>query len=359
MQHDGGQRPLASSGKQLCAQPSPYIASSFESAKYREALRRAEKFSRDRTATILIEGESGTGKTLLARRIHETSPRGRAQFRTCVLSALDDALASDELFGHVPGAFTGARDARAGVFVSANGGTVFLDEIGKASLQVQQKLLDAIESRVIIPLGSDRPVTVDVRVIAAANVPLHQLVQEMKFLPDLYARLKNFRIELPPLRERSTDIPLLIEQCLARHAFLCGYESVPAVSDDLMAALTRAKWPDNLRELDGAIHRLLVEAEGASLLTISHCVDDLSFLLEAPRRRAPLQFDQVQLALSQTGQEKTSAAKLLGVSRASVHRVLKAGAPEQSLTQSGAEEKVSHASRETLATCSATPRSNE
>jgi DNA-binding NtrC family response regulator len=284
---------------------------------------RAQKFSRDCTATVLIEGEAGTGKTLLARRIHEMSPRNQAPFRSCVLSALDDTLASDELFGHVAGAFTGARGARTGAFASAAGGTVFLDEIGKASLHVQQKLLDVIESHVIAPLGADRQVTVDVRIIAAANIPLRQLVEKERFLADLYARLKSFRISLPSLRERAEDIPSLVEQCLARHAEACGYESPPDVDDQLMAALRLASWPDNLRELDGTVHRLLVEAEGAMVLTPRLCVGDLSFLVARRRHKQPLQIEEARQAMAETGNKKAPAARLLGVSRWTVDRVLR------------------------------------
>lgn len=322
MQSNPGRR-LASPSTQLCVHAGSYSAPPFQSTTYREVLRRVEKFSRDRTATILIEGESGTGKTWLAHRIHEMSPRGKAQYRKCVLSALDDALASDELFGHVPGAFTGARESRAGVFVSASGGTVFLDEIGKASLPVQQKLLDAIESHVIVQLGSDRPLNVDVRVIAATNVPLLQLVHEKKFLPDLYARLKTFRIVLPPLRDRAIDIPFLVKQYVAVRAADCGYESVPEVDGELMAALVRAKWRENLRELEAAVHRLLVEAEGASVLTLRHCVDDLAFLAKGRKRKPPLDIEAVKEALAKTKNKKAPAARLLGVSRSSVHTVIK------------------------------------
>ena len=302
---------------------SSYCAPRFTSPAYHEALRRAEKFGRDRSATVLIEGEAGTGKTLLARRLHEMSPRKQAPFRSCVLGALDDSLASDELFGHVPGAFTGARDARAGLFASAAGGTVFLDEIGKASLHVQQKLLEAIEYHEIAPLGSDRHLLVDVRVIAATNVTLRQLVDDEKFLSDLYARLKSFRITLPPLRERTEDIPSLVVECIAHHAEACGYASPPQVHEELMTALTRATWPDNLRELDGTIHRLIVEAEGATLLTVDHCVDDLAFLAAPPQPRAPLAIDDVRRAMAETGNKKAPAARLLGVSRSTVHRVLR------------------------------------
>jgi len=324
MPYDPGRRDLPPTREPLgLATGRLSIPAQFASASYRGALLRAEKFSRDCTATVLIEGESGTGKTVLARRIHEMSPRHLAPFRSCVLSALDDTLASDELFGHVAGAFTGARGVRAGVFASATGGTVFLDEIGKASLQVQQKLIDAIESHVITPLGADRQCKVDVRIIAATNVPLHQLVEEERFLPDLHARLKSFRIALPPLRERAEDIPLLVQQCLLRHAEACGYASPPVLDNQLLAALTRAPWPNNLRELDGTVHRILLEGGGEMLLGLRHCVDDLSFLAESLNVKTRVDFDAVQRALAQTGKKKAPAAKLLGVSRSTVHRLLR------------------------------------
>jgi DNA-binding NtrC family response regulator len=324
MEYDRGRRLMSPTTESLRPHSTPYDAPpEFGSAAFREALRQAEKFARDSTATVLIEGEAGTGKTLLARRLHDMSPRRQGPFRSCVLSALDDALASDELFGHVPGAFTGAREARAGVFATAARGTVFLDEIGKASRPVQQKLLHAIEYREIAPLGADRQMTVDVGIVAATNIPLRRLVAEETFLPDLYARLKSFRITLPPLRERVEDIPLLVDQCLARHAGACGYQATPAVDECLMSALMRASWPDNLRELDGTIHRLLVEAEGVELLTPSLCVGDLSFLLERSTAKAPLEIGAVREAMAQTKQKKTPAARLLGVSRSSIYRVLR------------------------------------
>ena len=328
---DSGRRPLSPTSNQLFPHVIPYGAPPFKSANYRDALSRAEKFSRHRSATVLIQGESGTGKTLLARRIHEMSSQTQAPFRTCVLSALDDALASDELFGHVPGAFTGAREVRAGVFASASGGTVFLDEIGKASLNVQQKLLDAIESHVIVPLGSDRQITVDVRVIAAANVPLDELVREGKFLPDLYARLKIFRIALPPLRDRREDIPILVEQCLTRHAAACGYSSLPVFEEPLMTALMRAPWPDNLRELDGTIHRLLVEADGAPLVTCAHCLDDLSFVTASSKPKAAPNAATVREAVARI-KKKSAAARELGTSRSTLYRRLEESIPPSSET---------------------------
>jgi two-component system response regulator HydG len=324
MQVDGGGRLQSPATERVRPGASAYAATTpSTSADYRQALVSLEKFGRDRTATVLIEGESGTGKTILARRLHELSPRRQAPFRACVLSALDDALASDELFGHVAGAFTGARESRAGLFASAAGGTVFLDEIGKASLTVQQKLLHVIEYHEIAPLGADRVVPVDVRVVAASNLPLEQLVRDGTFLPDLYARLKCFRIVLPPLRARAQDIPQLVLQCLTRHARECGYLSAPTIDDALMAALTNAPWPDNLRELDGTIHRLLVEADGADVLTTALCVGDLAHLVAAASPKAPLEITVVRRALAESDNKKARAARLLGVSRSTVHRVLR------------------------------------
>ncbi len=287
-------------------------------------MRLAETFARDRTATLLIEGEAGTGKTLLARRLHEMSPRRNALYLECDLGALDDTLASDDLFGHVAGAFTGASKSRDGFFVSARGGTVFLDEIAKTPLTVQQKLLRVVENRIVTPLGSDRSVIVDVRVIAATNVPLGQLVAQERFLPDLYARLKVFHIRLPSLRDRADDIPLLVADTLARRAPECEYETVPTIEPELMTALRTAEWPDNLRGLDGAMHRLLLEARGRPVLTLDMCSEDLAAIIGFTRpRKAPLQVEEVRSALQTTKGKILPAARLLGVSRWTVDRVLK------------------------------------
>jgi DNA-binding NtrC family response regulator len=227
---------------------------------------------------LLIEGESGTGKTYFARELHLASERAAGPFEYVVLSALDDSLASSELFGHVEGAFTDARRSRAGRFATARGGTLFLDEIGKASAAVQQKLLHAVEYGEIRPVGADRDVRVDVRIIAASNVPLEQLVLGERFLPDLHARLNAFRVRLPPLRERRADIPAFVEQFVVAHALALGYPRTPSIHPDLMAALQRAPWPNNVRQLDSTLLRLLVDVDGAGELRLEHCVDDLSYL---------------------------------------------------------------------------------
>ena len=212
----------------------------FQSASFGRLLARARLFARDRHATILLEGESGTGKTLLARYLHGVSPRATKPYQTVVLSTIEDTLAASELFGHVSGAYTDARHSRAGHFASANGGTLFLDEIGKASLAVQQRLLHVVEYGEFRPVGSDRDMRVDVRIIAATNLKLDDQVERQRFLPDLHARLSVFSLTMPSLRERRADIPILVEEAVARHALNAGYTAPPTVDDDLMAALQAA-----------------------------------------------------------------------------------------------------------------------
>lgn len=208
---------------------------------------------------ILIEGETGTGKSYAARALHLRSPRARGVFHQVVLSALDDSLASSDLFGHVAGAYTDARQSRPGHFISASHGTLFLDEIGKASAAVQRKLLHAVEQHEVWPVGADRPLRVNVRLIAATSVPLDDLVSRGDFLPDLASRLRSFRIRMPALRDRREDIPDLARQFVAAHGTRFGYDNaLPRISAALLDVLQRADWPYNLRQLDGAVQRILV-----------------------------------------------------------------------------------------------------
>jgi two-component system NtrC family response regulator len=272
---------------------------------------------------VLIEGESGTGKTQLARKLHRMSPRANSAFQSIVLSAIDDSLAGSELFGHVTGAFTDARYTRAGHFATAANGTLFLDEIGKASKSVQQKLLHAIEYGEIRPIGSDRDVRVDVRIVAASNVSLAELSESGAFLPDLYARLSAFRIVLPPLRERRPDIPLLVEYFVKARAADAGYGHVPTIHPALMDALQAAAWPNNLRQLDGAIFRLLVDAGNVAELRLEHCLDELSYLREMSEASdEPLSAEAAIEAIERAG-SVSGAARLLGVNRTTVHRARK------------------------------------
>ena len=307
----------------------------FCSAAYLKCLAQVRRFARDEQAAILIEGESGTGKTQLARQIHLSSPRTSAPYHNVVLSTLDDTLAGSELFGHVLGAFTDARHARTGHFATANGGTLFLDEIGKASMAVQQKLLHAIEYGEIRPIGSDRDIRVDVRIVAATNVSLDSLVAQDRFLADLHARLSAFRICLPPLRDRRADIAPLVTYYIDLLAPRCGYAELPAVDGDLLAALQRAPWPNNLRQLSATVHRLLVDAEGASVLTLDHCLDDLAYLNDGAQGRRPqLTRQGIDQAVTRAG-SIVGAARLLGVDRTTIYRFLRH--PSSSRVESSVE----------------------
>jgi len=306
------------------AQPliTPAKRQQYRSNAYIHALARIARFARNYAVPLLIEGESGTGKTVLAREIHMLSPRAHRAFHSVALSSVDDSLVNSELFGHVAGAFTDARANRAGVFVSANGGTLFLDEIGKASPVVQHRLLHAVEAREVRPIGSDRDVPVDVRVVAATNVGLEQLVAEGRFLPDLYARLETFRVRIPSLRERRADIPVLVQEALDRHAPACGYKVAPSIDTDLMAALQHADWPNNLRQLDATVNRILIDAEGSPELSLTHCVDDLAYLRIGPAPHDRLDEQEVAEAMRK-GKNMSETAALLGVHRTTLYRFQK------------------------------------
>lgn len=296
-------------------------ASSSRSPAYQAALHKLSLFARDDSVPILLQGESGTGKTTLARHVHAISLRAKGPLQHVVLSTLDDGVASSELFGHVAGAFTDARHSRVGHFASANGGTLFLDEIGKASLALQAKLLHAIEYGEIRPVGADRQVHVNARIVAATNADLSERAASNQFLPDLYARLATFRVVLPPLRKRRADIPGLVAQSLNRHALAAGYLSGPPEIDRaLMCALIAAPWPNNLRELDATIHRLLVEADGAPRLTLGHCRDELAHLATA----ASLTADHVEAAIDRAG-SVSGAARILGIDRKKLRRMRRQG----------------------------------
>jgi DNA-binding NtrC family response regulator len=292
-----------------------------------EALRTIETLAPYEHATVLIIGESGTGKSFAARRLHERSPRTRATFHQVLLSTLDDNIAASDLFGHLSGAYTDARQSRPGHFVTANRGTLFLDEIGKASQGIQRKLLHAIDKHEIWPVGSDRSVRVDVRVVLASNVALDELVAEQRFLGDLFARVEPFQVRLPALRDRRSDIPALVRQFVALRAPACGYPAAaPKVDPELLDALRQAEWPYNLRQLDGAVQRILIEAaaHGSRVLSLKHCVGHLSRLRGSKLRRRVTP-EMVREKMAETGCVKTTGDSL-GISRWTVYRYLEKAA---------------------------------
>ena len=291
----------------------------FRSAAFTRALEQLQRFNRDDTTTLLLEGEAGTGKTVMARYLHATSARRDRTFQHCVLSSIDDPTSASDLFGHLSGAYTDAKQARSGVFLSANGGTLFLDEVGKASLQVQQKLLHVIEYGELRQMGSDRDVKVDVRLILATNVSLQERVDAGLFLPDLYARISAFRTTLPALRNRRGDIAILIDLALHRHARAAGYGRAPSIVPELLSALERAPWTHNLRELDSTVHRLMLEAEGEMVITSAHCRGDLVVLREAADEDGEYTKERIDDAFARAG-TVAGAARLLGCHRATVYR---------------------------------------
>jgi transcriptional regulator with GAF, ATPase, and Fis domain len=213
-------------------------------------------------ATVLILGESGTGKELLARALHEQSPRAGKPFVQVHCAALSAGLLESELFGHVKGAFTGAHRDKVGRFELANGGTLFLDEIGDISLEVQTKLLRVLQERTFERVGSAEPIQVDVRVVAATHQNLEQLIRDGRFREDLYYRLNVISIVVPPLRERQEDIPELVQHFLGRCCQRAG-KRLLVMDDDALLLLRNFPWPGNIRQLENAIERAVVAAEGA------------------------------------------------------------------------------------------------
>jgi DNA-binding NtrC family response regulator len=225
-----------------------------------EVISAIERVARARS-TVLITGETGTGKELVARAIHDRSAQRAMPLIKVNCAALPESLLESELFGHVRGAFTGANTAKKGRFALADGGSIFLDEIGTLAPPVQAKLLRVLQEREFEPLGSERTQKVDVRVIAATNRDLRKMVTDGRFLEDLYYRLSVIPLAIPPLRERREDVPLLVEHFLRKHAGRTGL-AVERVNDEALAALGAYDWPGNVRELENTIERAVVLSDG-------------------------------------------------------------------------------------------------
>jgi DNA-binding NtrC family response regulator len=296
------------------------------SPKMQRVYRLIEKVSQH-TYPVLILGESGTGKELVARSIHFLGPRQNRPFVPVDCSALAPTLIESELFGHVKGAFTGATHSKQGLMESADAGTLFLDEIGDLPVDLQAKLLRAIQEKEVRPVGSTDRVSISTRIIAATNRDLESAVREGKFRQDLFFRLNVVQIKLPPLRERKSDIPLLVNHFLEK---LQPSDRRPrAISEDAMARLLSYDWPGNVRELENVIERGLALGSGpvlqvADLPTTLHygtaeriSQSDGVVPLEELERRAILR------ALRETGGDKLAAARLLGIGKTTLYRKLK------------------------------------
>ncbi len=274
----------------------------------------------DADVPVLLTGESGTGKELLARAIHDRGPRASAPFVAESCAALPDALVESLLFGHVRGAFTGASEARAGLFRAADGGTLFLDEIGEMSPAMQAKILRVLQEGEVRPVGGTEAFSVDVRLVSATHRPLERWVAEGRFREDLFYRIAVMRIELPPLRERTADIPPLVRRFLARHG-----SGPTAVSEEAMEALLAHPWPGNVRELENEVRRALLDDPAeVELIHLSDAVRGASGdPLDLKAQIAGLEERLIREALARTEGNRTQAAQLLGVSRYGLQKMLK------------------------------------
>lgn len=275
---------------------------------------------------VLIAGETGTGKELFARALHYTSPRAEKRFVAFNCSAFVEELLVSELFGHERGAFTGAVATKAGLFEAADGGTVFLDEIGDMPLSMQAKLLRVIQERVVIRVGGTEPIPVDVRIVAATNQDLKKLVDLGSFRSDLYFRLNVVPLALPPLREHSSDIPLLAQHFLHKHTLAQG-KKIKNISREMMAALQRYAFPGNVRELENIIERA-VALSSDETLPLWNLPQELRGPQSLGEENAELylpsleekECEYIKLVLSRTGGKKRRAAEILGIDRVSLWR---------------------------------------
>jgi DNA-binding NtrC family response regulator len=276
-------------------------------------------------STVLITGESGTGKEVLARHIHALSERADGPFISINCGALPESLLESELFGHVKGSFTGAVRDKDGLLVAASGGTFFLDEIGEMSPALQVKLLRTLQEREVVPVGSTRTVDTDVRVIAATNRDLEQEMRRGTFRSDLYYRLNVISLHMPPLRNRSDDVPLLVEHFLARDE-----DKTLEISDDALDSLRHYDWPGNVRELENALERAAVLA-GGKTITPEHLPDRVvnpptaSLVDDRPADNPTL--DTIERAyvlwvLQCEGGNKARAAEALGIDPSTLYRKL-------------------------------------
>jgi DNA-binding NtrC family response regulator len=272
-------------------------------------------------STVLITGETGTGKEMVARMIHHRSAQREMPLIKVNCAAIPETLLESELFGHVRGAFTGATMTKRGKFALADGGSIFLDEIGTLSPAIQSKLLRVLQEREFEPLGAERTQHVDVRVIAATNRDLKQMVSDGKFQEDLYYRLNVIPIQLPPLRERREDIPVLIDHFVDKHRQRTG-KRIEGVDTDVLDALQRYEWPGNVRELENTIERAVVLSTGPVLTTSSVSMMGAASAqppgLPSMRLHQNLEWvekETIRRALEQSGGVKKDAAELMGISQ--------------------------------------------
>jgi two-component system response regulator AtoC len=301
-------------------------------------------------ATILITGETGTGKEMVARAIHQTSPRHRGRFVALNVSAIPETLLDAELFGHVRGAFTGAVAMRQGRLEQADGGTLFLDEVGTMPMALQMKMLRVLQEREFERIGDTRTIKVDVRIVAATNADLSKMVKEGSFREDLYYRLNVIAVQLSPLRERPEDIPLLVNRFILKFRdpdknaspdkdHPPGKDQTPVtVSQEAMRRLMSFGWPGNVRQLENAIERALAMIGSRTQIEVADLPPDLQATTEEtgkpslelpaegidlPALVSRIEKEMIDRALSRTDQNKGAAARLLGLKRTTLVEKLK------------------------------------
>jgi len=272
-------------------------------------------------ATVFITGESGTGKELVARAIHQASPRRFHPLVVIHCGALTETLLESELFGHEKGAFTGAQYRKKGKFEIAEGGTVFLDEIGDISLKTQTDLLRVLQEHEIVRVGSNQPIKVDFRCVAATNKDLEKLIEEGRFRPDLYYRLNVFRIELPPLRDRHDDIPLLVNHFVRKFGMQMN-KKINRVAPEAMNLLQQQPWTGNVRELENAVERAMVVAQEPEIKA-----QDFVFKAAAsngsPKTLEEMEKAHILRTLEQCHWNQSRAAEILDIDRVTLHHKLK------------------------------------
>ena len=277
------------------------------------------------SATILITGESGTGKELVARAIHYNSPRASAPFVPINCGGIPEALLESELFGYVKGAFTGATESRAGFFQTAEGGTIFLDEVSETSLSMQVKLLRVLQDKEVLMVGERRSQKVDARIIAATNKDLLRLVKKGIFREDLYYRLNVITINIPPLREREEDILLFVQHLAIKFAKEFG-KPTPRFSENTLEVLKSYYWPGNVRELENIIQRLVIMFEG-DIVDVSDLPSLMRFSalkgIGPNRTLAAVEAEYILSVLASVSNNKTKAAEILGIDRKTLREKLK------------------------------------
>jgi two-component system response regulator AtoC len=292
-------------------------------------------------STVLITGESGTGKGVTARRLHEISARRDGPFVAVNCAAIPDNLLESELFGHTKGAFTSADRARKGLFVQADRGTIFLDEIGELPLTLQTKLLHVLEAKEVRPLGSEQSRKIDVRIVAATNRDLPAMVAQGRFREDLFFRLSVFQIPMPPLRERRSDIPALLRHVIAQRVMPAGSRETLSIEPEAEDLLVNFAWPGNVRQLENVLHRAAILADGGCI-RVADLPPEVS--PSAPAGSSPAAADTgegnlrervrrfelalIRRAIDEAGGDRRLAAQRLGIGLSSLYRKLEESGAE-------------------------------